>query len=164
MSKAQHKREDSAARGQAVEAPSIDTSATESPPLHDATLPVRQRLPDTRQSITHKFNVGGHEGYIIVGLFENGRPGEVFLKMAKEGSTMSGMADTVGTLTSLLLQHGITVDSLARKFEHMKFEPSGWTSNKAIPNATSLIDYVFRWMAITFSQEYRDDCEQRPTG
>jgi ribonucleoside-diphosphate reductase alpha chain len=120
-------------------------------PRDVAALPTRTRLPDTRESVTHKFSISGHEGYITVGLYENGRPGEVFIKMAKEGSTMSGLMDTIGILTSLALQHGVPVESLVRKLENMRFEPSGWTPNSAIREASSVVDYVFRWLGIAFA-------------
>ena len=112
--------------------------------------PQRQRLSDTRDAITHKFNVGGHEGYVTLGLYEDGRPGELFIQMAKEGSTMGGLMDTVGTLTSMALQYGVPLSTLAEKFSNQRFEPSGFTSNKNIPRATSIIDYVFRWMSQEF--------------
>ena len=117
--------------------------------------PHRVRLPDVRQSVTHKFSVDGHEGYIIVGLFDDGRPGELFLKMAKQGSTLSGLLDTVGVLASLCLQYGVPVEALARKFEYMRFEPSGWTKNEDIRQAHSIVDYIFRWFGQSFSDEYR---------
>jgi ribonucleoside-diphosphate reductase alpha chain len=115
----------------------------------------RLRLPDTRSSITHKFNISGHEGYVIVGLFENNLPGEVFLKVAKEGSTVRGLMDTIGVLTSLALQYGIPVEALAEKFEFARFEPSGWSSNVEIGHANSITDYLFRWLGCQFSAEYR---------
>jgi ribonucleoside-diphosphate reductase alpha chain len=114
----------------------------------------RERLPDTRRSITHKFNINGHEGYITVGLFEDGRPGEVFIKMAKQGSTVRGLMDAVGILTSVALQHGVSVDELVRKFEYARFEPNGWTKNPRIGYARSVVDYVFRWLGDVFSDEY----------
>lgn len=124
--------------------------------FRDATLATRSRLPATRQSVTHKFNIDGHEGYITVGLFEDGRPGELFIKMAKQGSTMSGLADAVGVLTSLALQYGVPVEALARKFEYVQFEPSGWTKNEEIQHAHSVVDYIFRWMGLRFSSAYRE--------
>jgi ribonucleoside-diphosphate reductase alpha chain len=124
--------------------------------LANAMLPLRQRLPDTRQSLTHKFRVGDCEGYITVGLFQDGRPGEVFIKVAKDGTAISGLADTVGVLTSLALQYGVPVETLARKFEYVRFEPSGWTQNEEIRQAHSLIDYVFRWLGMQFSPTYRN--------
>ena len=134
-----------------------EQSAGKQDDFHAATLPERHKLPDTRQSITHKFSVDGHEGYITVGLFEDGQPGELFLKMAKEGSTLSGLADTIGVLTSLALQYGVPVETLARKLEWVRFEPSGWTKNEEIRNAHSIVDYVFRWLGLRFSPEYRDE-------
>jgi ribonucleoside-diphosphate reductase alpha chain len=123
--------------------------------LKEHALPRRELLPDTRDSITHKFSIDGHEGYITVGLFEDGRPGELFIKMAKEGSTMSGLMDTIGILTSLALQYGVPVEALTRKFEHMRFEPAGVTKNDRIRTAQSVVDYIFRWMGLAFSEVYR---------
>ena len=114
-----------------------------------------RRLPDTRNAINHKFDVGGHEGYLNVGLYEDGSPGEVFITMAKEGSTIGGLMDTIATLVSLALQYGVPVESLVRKFEHMRFEPSGMTRNQEIPFAKSLVDYIFRWLAMEFVPGYR---------
>ena len=116
--------------------------------------PLRRRLPATRQSLTHKFSVGGHEGYITVGLFEDGTPGELFITMAKEGSTIGGLMDTIGTLTSMSLQYGVPLEALTSKFSHMRFEPSGWTGNQEIPNAKSVVDYIFRWLGIRFQPGY----------
>jgi ribonucleoside-diphosphate reductase alpha chain len=118
--------------------------------------PSRRRLPATRQSITHKFSVGGHEGYITVGLFEDGSPGELFINMAKEGSTIGGLMDVIGTETSMCLQYGVPLQVLVDKFSHMRFEPAGWTGNPDIPNAKSVVDYIFRWMAIQFIPGYRE--------
>ena len=112
--------------------------------------PRRERLPDTRQAVTHKFRIKQHEGYIIVGLFPDGRPGEVFIKMAKQGSTISGLVDTIGILTSLALQYGVPPQALADKFAYMRFEPSGRTGHSELRHAHSVVDYVFRWMGITF--------------
>ena len=117
--------------------------------------PLRRRLPDTRRAITHKFDVGGHEGYITTGLYEDGRPGEVFIRISKEGSTIGGLMDTVATLVSLALQYGVPVESLVRKFEHVRFEPSGMTHNPDIPFAKSLVDYIFRYLAMEFVPGYR---------
>ena len=126
--------------------------------------PVRRRLPDTRQSLTHKFSVGGHEGYITVGLFEDGSPGELFITMAKEGSTVGGLMDTIGTLTSLALQYGVPLNALINKFAHMRFEPAGWTGNKEIPNAKSVVDYIFRWLGMQFIPGYREEfAPKRPS-
>jgi ribonucleoside-diphosphate reductase alpha chain len=107
--------------------------------------PHRRRLPDTRESLTHKFSIEGHEGYITVGKFEDGTPGELFVTMAKEGSTLSGMMDAFATSVSLLFQYGVPLSHLVEKFGYMRFEPSGWTGNPEIGMAKSIVDYVFRW-------------------
>jgi ribonucleoside-diphosphate reductase alpha chain len=112
--------------------------------------PVRRKLPDERQSITHKFSIAGHEGYITVGLYEDGTPGEVFISMAKEGSTISGLMDSFATSISLALQYGVPLKFLVDKFSHVRFEPSGWTGNKQIPYAKSIMDYIFRWLGLKF--------------
>jgi len=125
--------------------------------------PLRRRLPDTRHAITHKFDVSGHEGYITCGLYEDGTPGEVFITMAKEGSTIGGLMDTIATLVSVSLQYGVPVESLVRKFEHVRFEPSGMTRNPEIPFAKSLVDYIFRWLAMEFVPGYRaNNAPNRP--
>ena len=111
---------------------------------------VRRRLPDERRSITHKFDIQGHEGYITAGLYEDGTPGEIFLTMAKEGSTISGLMDAFATQTSLALQYGVPLKAMVDKFSHMRFEPSGFTRNQEIPIAKSLVDYIFRWLASHF--------------
>lgn len=118
--------------------------------------PVRRRMPDTRQSVTHKFDVGGHEGYLTVGLFEDGSPGELFITMAKEGSTIGGLMDVMGTQASMALQYGVPLESLVNKFAHMRFEPSGWTTNDDIPQAKSIPDYIFRWLGMQFVPGYRE--------
>ncbi len=118
--------------------------------------PVRHRMPDTRLSITHKFEIAGHEGYITVGTYENGQPGELFIQMAKEGSTIGGLMDTVATLTSLSLQYGVPLESLVKKFAFQRFEPSGFTKNPDIRNATSITDYVFRWLGCQFIKGYKE--------
>ncbi len=112
--------------------------------------PQRRRLPDTRASLTHKFSIEGHEGYITVGLFEDGTPGELFVTMAKEGSTLSGMMDAFATSVSLLFQYGVPLAHMVDKFGHMRFEPSGWTGNPEIGMAKSIVDYVFRWLGHRF--------------
>jgi ribonucleoside-diphosphate reductase alpha chain len=112
--------------------------------------PVRRRLSDERQSITHKFDIAGHEGYITVGLFEDGTPGELFLVMAKEGSTISGFADAFAQAISYALQFGVPLQVLVDKFSHARFEPSGMTKNPDIRFAKSIVDYIFRWMATKF--------------
>jgi ribonucleoside-diphosphate reductase alpha chain len=114
------------------------------------TKPVRRKLPDERHAITHKFDIQGHEGYITVGLFEDGRPGEIFLVMAKEGSTISGFADAFAQAISYALQYGVPLESLVDKFSHVRFEPSGMTRNPEIRFAKSIVDYIFRWLASKF--------------
>ena len=101
-------------------------------------------------SVTHKFNVGGHEGYIIVGLYPNGEPGEIFIKMAKEGSTVSGLMDSFALAVSIALQHGVPLKLFCEKFAHTRFEPSGWSSNPDIGFAKSIMDYIFRWLQLRF--------------
>jgi ribonucleoside-diphosphate reductase alpha chain len=120
--------------------------------------PVRRRLPQDCHSLRHKFDIAGHEGYIHVGLYEDGVPGEIFIKIAKEGSTVAGLMDTVGILVSMALQYGVPLDVLVNKFSHVRFEPSGFTKNPEIPIAKSLIDYVFRYLGARFlSPEQRSD-------
>jgi len=122
--------------------------------------PARRRLPAERQSLTHKFEVQGHEGYITVGLYEDGTPGEIFLKMAKEGSTLSGMMDAFAAQTSVALQYGVPLRVMVNKFSHMRFEPGGFTKNPEIPIAKSIIDYIFRWLA----SRYLDAEDQEAVG
>ena len=111
---------------------------------------VRHRLPAERASVTHKFGLSGHEGYITVGLYPNGSPGEIFIRMAKEGSTVSGLMDSFATAVSLALQHGVPLKVLCEKFAHTRFEPSGWTGNPEIGYAKSIMDYIFRWIQMRF--------------
>jgi ribonucleoside-diphosphate reductase alpha chain len=118
--------------------------------------PVRRRMADTRTSITHKFDIAGHEGYFTVGLYDDGTPGEMFITMSKEGSTIGGLMDTIATLTSVSLQYGVPLQDLVRKFANQRFEPSGYTKNPQIRLATSLVDYIFRWMGINFIPGYGD--------
>ncbi|MEY2505119.1 MAG: ribonucleoside-diphosphate reductase alpha chain, partial [Verrucomicrobiota bacterium] len=118
--------------------------------------PVRHRMQDTRMSLTHRFEIAGHEGYITVGLYEDGQPGELFITMAKEGSTIGGLMDTVGTLTSIALQYCVPLESLVKKFAYQRFEPSGFTKNPDIRNATSITDYVFRWLGCQFIKGYKE--------
>ena len=112
--------------------------------------PKRRKLPDERHSITHKFDIAGHEGYITVGLFDDGTPGEIFLVMAKEGSTISGFADAFAQAISYALQYGVPLQALVDKFSHARFEPSGMTKNPEVRFAKSIVDYIFRWMATKF--------------
>jgi ribonucleoside-diphosphate reductase alpha chain len=120
-------------------------AATEAAPM-----PARHRLPDERRSITHKFDIAGHEGYITVGLYEDGMPGELFLTMAKEGSTISGFADAFAQAISYALQYGVPLQDLVDKFSHVRFEPAGMTKNPDVRFAKSIVDYIFRWMAAKF--------------
>ncbi|MGA7172224.1 MAG: vitamin B12-dependent ribonucleotide reductase, partial [Candidatus Dormiibacterota bacterium] len=122
-----------------------------------AARPARHRLPSERAAITHKFDIQGHEGYLTVGLYEDGQPGEIFLKMAKEGSTLSGMMDSFATSISVALQYGVPLRLFCAKFAHTRFEPAGYTGNPEIPIAKSIVDYIFRWLAARFlSAEDRD--------
>jgi ribonucleoside-diphosphate reductase alpha chain len=124
--------------------PGVGTSAA----LAEA--PRRRRLPDERNAITHKFDIAGHEGYITVGLYEDGLPGEIFIVMAKEGSTISGFADAFAQAISYALQYGVPLQDLVDKFSHVRFEPSGMTKNPDVRFAKSIVDYIFRWMATKF--------------
>jgi len=112
--------------------------------------PLRRKLPDERRSITHKFDIAGHEGYITAGMYEDGQPGEIFITMSKEGSTISGLMDSFATAISMALQYGVPLRVLVDKFSHMRFEPSGFTKNPDIPMAKSIMDYIFRWLATKF--------------
>jgi ribonucleoside-diphosphate reductase alpha chain len=118
--------------------------------------PRRERLPDTRNSITHKFNIAGHEGYITVGLYDDGRPGELFITMAKEGSTIGGLMDCFGTAVSMSLQYGVPLEVYVNKFSHTRFEPLGYTNNPDIRMAKSIVDYIFRWLGMTFLPGFRE--------
>ena len=111
---------------------------------------LRKKLPDERRAITHRFMIGPHKGYITVGLYEDGSPGELFITMAKEGSTLSGMMDAFATSISIALQYGVPLKTLINKFVHMRFEPSGFTTNPNIRIAKSIVDYIFRWFAMKF--------------
>jgi len=119
--------------------------------------PARRKLPDERHAITHKFSIAGHEGYITVGMYEDAKPGEIFLVMAKEGSTISGLMDAFATSISMALQYGVPLEALVEKFSHVRFEPSGFTKNPEIPYAKSITDYIFRWLASKFlSAEHQE--------
>jgi ribonucleoside-diphosphate reductase alpha chain len=111
---------------------------------------LRHRLPGERASLTHKFSIAGHEGYITVGLYKDGTPGELFIRMAKEGSTVAGLMDSFALAVSMALQHGVPLRLLCEKFTHTRFEPSGFTGNPEIPIAKSMMDYIFRWLEIRF--------------
>ncbi len=119
--------------------------------------PARRKLPDERHAITHKFQIAGHEGYITVGMYEDGKPGEIFLVMAKEGSTISGLMDAFATSISMALQYGVPLEALVEKFSHVRFEPSGFTKNPEIPYAKSITDYIFRWLASKFLSAERQE-------
>ena len=119
-------------------------------PVPASIQPLRHRLPAERQAITHKFQIGGHEGYITIGLYEDGSPGELFIRMAKEGSTISGLMDCFATSVSIALQYGVPLEVLIKKFTHTRFEPSGFTKNPKIPRAKSIMDYIFRYLAYKF--------------
>ena len=121
-----------------------------------ADQPLRHRMPETRLALNHKFEIAGHEGYVTVGLFEDGQPGELFIQMSKEGSTLGGLMDTIATLTSISLQYGVPLESMVRKFAYQRFEPSGFTKNPDIRNATSITDYVFRWLGCQFIKGYKE--------
>ena len=121
------------------------------------TRPQRRRLPDERQALTHHFSVGGQEGYVTVGLYEDGQPGELFIKMAKEGSTVSGLMDSFATVVSLALQYGVPLRVLCGKLSHTRFEPSGWSGNPRIGYAKSIMDYLFRWISFRFLEGQSGD-------
>ncbi len=125
-------------------------TAPEAPPAEPAWHPRRRRLPDERHAITHKFQIAGHEGYITCGMYDDGTPGEIFVVMAKQGSVISGLMDAFATSISMALQYGVPLQVLVDKFSHVRFEPSGFSSNPAIGYAKSIVDYIFRWMAMKF--------------
>ena len=126
-----------------------DTPAAKQP----APRPLRRRLPDERKAVVHHFSVGGHEGYVIVGLYEDDQPGELFIRMAKEGSTIAGLMDSFGVAISMALQYGVPLQILCDKFSHTRFEPSGWTTIKEIGYAKSIPDYLFRLCAAAHNAE-----------
>ena len=126
--------------------------------------PQRVRLPDERTAITHKFSISGHEGYITVGQYPNGKPGEMFISMAKEGSVVSGLMDSFATSVSIMLQYGVPLKVLINKFSHARFEPSGFTNNKQIPIAKSVMDYIFRWMDLKYGEHAGDADGTMPDG
>jgi ribonucleoside-diphosphate reductase alpha chain len=142
------------------EAKPADAAAPAAPVAHSGNgskaRPLRRRMPSTRQSLTHKFDIAGHEGYLTVGLYDDTTPGELFITMAKEGSTVGGLMDAFGTAISMCLQYGVPVKSLVEKFAHTRFEPSGFTKNPDIPIAKSLPDYIFRWFGMEFLDGYKE--------
>ncbi len=137
---------------------SKETSDTDAKKNSQPQKPYRRRLPDERPAITHKFSIAGHEGYLTVGMYEDGSPGEIFIVMAKEGSIVSGLMDAFATAVSISLQFGVPLKLLVDKFSHTRFEPSGFTGNKQIPIAKSVLDYIFRWLALKFLPQ-----EQQPS-
>ena len=136
---------DAARNAAAMAMPFIEEANLNAPPRA-----VRHKLKEERMSVTHKFNIGGHEGYIIVGLYPDGDPGEIFIKMAKEGSTVSGLMDSFALAVVISLQHGVPLKLFCEKFAHTRFEPSGWSSNPDIGFAKSIMDYIFRWLQLRF--------------
>jgi ribonucleoside-diphosphate reductase alpha chain len=139
--------------GAPFNAAGVDALSGKVEPVDEAAAPpraIRHRLPDERLSITHKFSVGGHEGYLTVGLYKDGMPGELFITMAKEGSTVSGLMDSFACAVSLALQHGVPLKLMCEKFAHTRFEPSGWSHNQDIGYAKSIMDYIFRWLQLRF--------------
>jgi ribonucleoside-diphosphate reductase alpha chain len=127
-----------------------DKEEVKAPAESKEARPLRRKLPDERHAITHKFDIAVHEGYIIAGMYEDGQPGEIFITMSKEGSTISGLMDSFATAISIALQYGVPLRGLVDKFSHMRFEPSGFTKNPDIPMAKSIMDYIFRWLASKF--------------
>lgn len=147
--------------------PHVHTNGTASPVARtheavDRQRAVRHRLPDERRSLTHRFSVGGHKGYMTVGLYPSGEPGELFIVTAKEGSTVSGLVSSVAQVVSVALQYGVPLEVLCEKFVRTRFEPSGFTGNPAIPMATSIMDYVFRWLQLRFGEKPAQPVSEQP--
>jgi ribonucleoside-diphosphate reductase alpha chain len=138
------------AQSSGAERPSAPAVVVEEEDLNAPPRAVRHKLQAERASVTHKFNIGGHEGYITVGLYPDGNPGELFITMAKEGSTVSGLMDSFALAASIALQHGVPLKLLCEKFAHTRFEPSGWSGNTEIGFAKSIMDYIFRWLHLRF--------------
>jgi ribonucleoside-diphosphate reductase alpha chain len=139
-----------------VQVPATTPAPATAPAVASVRAPRRERLPHTRQSLTHKFDIQGHEGYINVGFYPDGRPGELFITMAKEGSTIGGLMDVLGTSISIGLQYGVPLEVFVNKFAHSRFEPAGFTKNSDIPIAKSIADYIFRWLGMEFIPGYRE--------
>lgn len=135
-------------------------SVSSSSDFYETVRATRRRLPDERRALTHHFAVAGQEGYLTVGVYDDGRPGELFIAMAKEGSTISGLMDAFATAVSLALQYGVPLEVLCSKFTHMRFEPSGWSANPRIGYAKSIIDYVFRWLEMKFLESEQTELFQ----
>jgi len=133
-----------------------DTEPTEPSPAQSESVEpgsspaIRRRLPDERRALTHHFSIVGQEGYLTVGVYEDGLPGEIFITMSKQGSTISGLMDSFATAVSLALQYGVPLEVLCGKFTHVRFEPSGWSGNQKIGYAKSIVDYIFRWLELKF--------------
>jgi ribonucleoside-diphosphate reductase alpha chain len=136
----------------------LSTTESDAPGVSKTERPVRRHLPSERHALTHKFSVAGHEGYLTVGMYEDGTPGEIFIVMAKEGSTLSGVMDSFATSCSMALQYGVPLQVLVDKFTHTRFEPSGFTNNPQVPYAKSIMDYIFRYLASRFLS--REEAEQ----
>ena len=135
---------------EASEAASLGASVDSSMQVRATIEPIRHRLPGERRGVVHHFSVGGHEGYLLVGLYENGQPGELFIRMAKAGSTVGGLMASFGIAVSLALQYGVPLSALCNKFSHMRFEPSGWSGVQKIGYAKSIMDYISRWLELRF--------------
>ena len=155
--------ENEVARPEGTQAGSVPVPAGIGDTSPEFMRPLRRRLPDERRAITHHFSIAGQEGYLTVGVYDDGLPGEIFVRMAKEGSTISGLMDSIATVVSLALQHGVPLEVLCAKFSHTRFEPSGWSRNPKIGYATSLMDYLFRWMELKFLKNEQGELfESRP--
>jgi ribonucleoside-diphosphate reductase alpha chain len=130
---------------------STEKSAAQRDSVDDGSSPaIRRRLPDERRALTHHFSIAGQEGYLTVGVYEDGLPGEIFITMSKQGSTISGLMDSFATAVSLALQYGVPLEVLCGKFTHVRFEPSGWSGTPKIGYAKSIVDYIFRWLELKF--------------
>ena len=151
---------DGSKRTQPLNTKAEETAAREAP---EELRPHRRKLPDVRSAVTHKFSIAGHDGYLTMGQYDDGQPGELFLKMAKEGSTISGLMDSFAIMTSLALQYGVPLKDMVDKFSHTRFEPSGFTQNPDVPFAKSLMDYVFRWMGMHYNTGTSDEEEDEST-
>jgi ribonucleoside-diphosphate reductase alpha chain len=130
--------------------PAATSEPTEQEDLSGPPRANRHRLPDERSAVTHHFSIAGHDGYLTVGLYPNGKPGEIFIRMATAGSTIAGLMESFGTVVSVALQHGVPLQVLVSKLSHTRFEPSGWTGNEQLGYAKSIMDYLFRWLELRF--------------
>ena len=145
--------ENEATRWEGAQPATTPAAAKNEGAVSETTRTVRRHLPDERLAITHHFSIAGQEGYLTVGVYDDGLPGEIFITMAKEGSTVSGLMDAFATVVSLALQHGVPLKVLCGKLSHMRFEPSGWSGNPQIGYAKSIMDYLFRWLELRFLNE-----------